>query len=165
SMNGNLQNTEFHAVAYDSNSGTFIGGAQDTGTPEERMKGGDKWHSVSTGDGGVVAVDATSTPGQSYRYTSYYNLGTFRRQIYDNANNLTSEAPPTLAVLGGGTDLSPQFYTPIRLNSVNPARLIIGAGNSVYESLDRGDTIREIGPGIVTNGSGPHPIAYGAQGN
>src|SRR5262249_20338967 len=139
--------------------------AQDTGTPEERMKGADKWHSVTTGDGGVVAVDATSTPGRSYRYTSYYNLGTFRRQIYDNANNLISEVFPTLAVLGGGHDLSPQFYTPIRLNTVNPARLIIGAGNSVYESLDRGDTIREIGPAIATNGSGPNPIAYGAVGN
>jgi hypothetical protein len=165
SVNGNLQTTEFHAVAYDSNSDTVIGGAQDTGTPEEKVKGGPKWHSVSTGDGGVVAVDATSSPGQSIRYTSDDSLSNFRRQVYDSSNNLVSEVLPALAVVGGGNDPSPQFYTPIRLNTVNPSRLIIGAANSVYESLDKGDTISEIGPGIETNGSGPNPIAYGAAGN
>src|SRR5262249_3105493 len=72
---------------------------------------------------------------------------------------------PSLTVLGGGTPLTPQFYTPIKLNTVAPTRIIIGAGNSVYESLDQGDTITEIGLDIVVNGTGPNPIAYGAKGN
>ena len=165
SANGDLQTTEFHAVAYDSNSETIIGGAQDTGTPEEDAKGDSTWQSVSTGDGGVVAVDATSLAGRSIRYTSFFSLGNFRRQIYDSTNTLVSEVFPALTVIGGGNSLTPQFYTPIRLNAVNPTRLVIGASNSIYESLDRGDTIREIGPGIQTNGSGPNPIAYGSAGN
>jgi hypothetical protein len=35
----------------------------------------------------------------------------------------------------------------------------------VYESLDEGDTLTEIGPGISINGSGSDPIGYGAAGN
>src|SRR5262249_22944127 len=52
-----------------------------------------------------------------------------------------------------------------KLNEVAPRRLVFGAKNSVYESLDQGDTIREIGGGISANGTGPNPIAYGAKGN
>jgi hypothetical protein len=48
---------------------------------------------------------------------------------------------------------------------VDPTRLIIGGANSVYESIDQGGTIAEIGRGVVVNGSGPNPIAYGAKGN
>ena len=165
SMNGDLQTTEFHAIAWDANSHVAIGGAQDTGTPQEPQKDAVRWQSVSTGDGGVVAVDASSNPGFSTRYSSYYNLGSFRRQVYDNMGVFQREVSPTLTVSPGGNPPTYQFYTPIRLNTVTPTRLIIGAGNSVYESLDQGDTITEVGPGIVVNGSGPNPIAYGANGN
>jgi hypothetical protein len=175
SMNGNLQVAEFHSVAWDSNTHTIVAGAQDTGSPEQQVRSDVKWESVSTGDGGVVAVDTSSSPGQSVRYTSYYDLGAFRRQIYDSSNVLQREDYPALTLLNGSSTLQPQFYTPIKLNTVNPTRMIIGANNSVYESLDQGDTITEIGPGIVTNPSdddpvasaipGVNPIAYGASDN
>jgi hypothetical protein len=113
----------------------------------------------------VVAVDTSGTPGRSIRYSSYYGLGGFRRQVYNSANVLQSENYPPLRILGGGAELEAQFYTPVKLNEVTPSRLIIGAKNSVYESLDQGDTIREIGRGIRVNGTGPNPIAYGAKGN
>ena len=83
SMNGDLTTTEFHSVAWDANCRTVIGGAQDTGTPEQRTSAATSWRSVSTGDGGVVAVDATSTPGLSTRYSSFQNLQAFRRQVFD----------------------------------------------------------------------------------
>jgi hypothetical protein len=165
SMNGNLQSTEFHAVAYDANAHVVIGGAQDTGTPEEPGQGGLRWQSVTKGDGGVVAVDTLTIPGRSVRYSSYYNLGQFRRQVYDAGNALVSDVLPSLTVIGGGNPLAPQFYTPIRLNTVKPAQFVLGGKNSVYESLNQGDTITEIGPGIEVNGSGPNPIAYGAADN
>jgi photosystem II stability/assembly factor-like uncharacterized protein len=165
SMNGDLQTSEFHAVAWDSNTHTVIGGAQDTGSPEQLTPNNVAWQSVSTGDGGVVAVDAASTPGLSTRYTSFFNFNNFRRQIYNSAGVFQSEVFPQLTVLNGGAALDPQFYTPIRLNTVTPTRLVIGAQNAVYESLDQGDTISEIGSGIAVNGSGPNPIAYGAAGN
>jgi hypothetical protein len=65
----------------------------------------------------------------------------------------------------GATGIAPQFYTPIALNSVTPTRLIVGAGNGVFESTNRGDTVRLIGPGIIANEGGHEPIAYGAADN
>jgi hypothetical protein len=165
SMNGTLQTTEFHAAAWDSNSNIIIGGAQDTGTPEQQTSAGLTWRSVSTADGGDVAVDDTGTPGTSVRYSSFQFLGNFRRSTVNAANVLQATVFPPLTVVGGGSALVTQFYTPIRLNNVNPNRLIIGGGNSVYESFDQGTTIREIGVGIVVNDTSTDPIAYGATGN
>jgi hypothetical protein len=76
-----------------------------------------------------------------------------------------SQVFPTLTVLGGGAALQAQFYTPIRLNAVTATRLIVGGLNSVYESLDQGDTITEIGPGITVGDLESNPIAYGAVAN
>ncbi len=165
SMNGDIQTTEFHNVAWDANSNIVIGGAQDTGTPEQLLASNTRWQSVSTADGGDVAVDDTGTPGFSTRYSSNQFLGGFRRRVYDAANVFQSQVFPALTVLGGGAALVRQFTTPIGLNNVNPARLIIGGSNGVYESLDQGNTITAIGPGIVVNSFGQDPIAYGAAGN
>jgi hypothetical protein len=165
SMNGDLQTTEFHNTAWDANADIIIGGAQDTGTPQQQLTGNVAWQSVSTADGGDVAVDDTGTPGFSVRYSSNQFLGGFRRRVYDSANVFQSQTFPALTVLSGGNPLAPQFYTPIELNNVSPNRLIIGAGNSVYESLDQGNTVTEIGVGIRINDLGDDPIAYGATGN
>ena len=58
SINGDIQTTEFHDIAYDTNSNTIIGGAQDTGTSQQITTGSTTWRSVSTADGGDVAVDS-----------------------------------------------------------------------------------------------------------
>ena len=140
---------------------------QDTGTPQQTARGGARWRSVSTGDGGATAV-ATSG-GFSTRYSSYYDLGDFRREVYNAAGVLQSRTSIPLVVLGGGASIVPHFYTPIEINRVTPARLIIGAANSVYELDDEGDTVTEIGPGIAANEAlgttYAAPIAYGAVGN
>jgi hypothetical protein len=163
SMNGTLQTTEFLSVAWDSNSHVVVGGAQDTGTPAQYPRSSIPWQSISTSDGGVVALDAISFPGYSYRFSSAYSLNNFRRQVCDSKNVVQTDDYPQLTVLNGGSELQPQFYTPLKLNSVAPERLIIGAANSVYESLDRGDTVTEIGPGIVVNDTGANAIAYGSR--
>jgi photosystem II stability/assembly factor-like uncharacterized protein len=167
SMNGNLQTTEFHSAAWDPGTHTIIGGAQDTGSPQQLARSNVDWTSVSTGDGGVVLASASA--GFSTRYSSYYQLGDFRREVYDAAGTRVSRAAIQLFVLGGGAPLTPYFYTPIELNQVTPTRLIIGAANSVYESDDQGDTVTEIGPGIAANEAlsttYATPIAYGATGN
>jgi hypothetical protein len=161
SMNGTLQTTEFHAIAWDANARIAIGGAQDTGTPEQKKTNQTTWRSVSTGDGGVVVVDDTSTPGRSTRYSSYFDFFDFRRQVFDANNVLLSEVRPSLL---GGENLTPHFYTPIKLNTTAPHRLIIGAANGVYESLDQGDTVAAI-KNIPVNDFGRTAIAYGATGN
>jgi photosystem II stability/assembly factor-like uncharacterized protein len=169
SLNGNLATTEFHNIAWDSVGNVVIGGAQDTGTPQQPSAGSGTWASVSTADGGDVAVDDTSTPGQSVRYSSNQFLGNFRRRAYDAAGVLQSQVFPNLAVQPAppvGNAVNPQFYTPIELNNVDATRLIVGAGNSVYESVDQGNTVSEIGRGIVANNRlGNDAIAYGATGN
>ncbi len=165
SINGTIQTTELHDSAYDANTDTIIGGAQDTGTPSQLLPEMETWFSVSTADGGDVVVDDTSSPGMSVRYSSFQNLSSFRRQVYDSTNMLVSQVFPPLTVLDGGNPLIRQFVTPLELNAVDATRLIIGGNNSVYESLDQGDTIREIGPTISVNGSGRNPIAYGVAGN
>lgn len=162
---GDLKTTEFHSIAWDSNSKIVIGGAQDTGTPQGILPANFRWQEVATADGGCVTVNDTGTPGTSTRFSSSQFLGGFRRRTYNASNTFGTQVFPLLTVVGGGAALSSQFYTPIEVNNVTPARLIIGGGNSVYESTDQADTITEIGPGIVANGFGQHTIAYGATGN
>ena len=91
--------------------------------------------------------------------------GQFRRRTVDAANTVTGTVLPTLNLIGGGAALVRAFKTPIAVNAVDPARLIILGVNSVYESSDQGDNITEIGPGIGLNVSNRDPIAYGAAGN
>jgi uncharacterized repeat protein (TIGR01451 family) len=164
SVIGNLQVTEFHDIAYDRISHIIIGGTQDTGTPEQITPGGTTWRSVSTADGGDVAVDhiTLAAMNQSIRYSSFQNLGQFRRRVLDAANNqIGATVFPALTVVGGGAALVSQFKTPVELNAINPTRLIIGGANSTYESLDQGATIMEVGPGIGVNRE--HAIAYGGR--
>lgn len=164
SLNGDIQTTELHSTAYDSNSDIIIGGAQDTGTPQQAIPGNVRWDELQSADGGDVAVETLSTPSQSTRYSSFQNLGAFRRRTYDASNVLQDTMFPGLVVVSGD-DFSAQFVNPIATNPVDGDRLILGGSNSVYESLDQGDTLSEIGVGIVTLGFGRNTLAAGATGN
>lgn len=161
SINGNLQVTEFHDIAYDHNSHVIIGGSQDNGTSGQNFPGSTVWTQGSGGDGGDVAVDDTSMPGFSIRYSSSQNLGNFVRTIFDANNNPVGGTAIALQELGANQIVLP-FVTPVVLNEINPARMIIGGGNSTWESFDRGDTIAVVGAGISVNSSA-NPIAYGGR--
>ena len=170
SMNGNLQVTEFHSVAWDANAKVIIGGAQDNGVLQQFDTTDIRWQNVSRGDGGYVVVDDISTPGYSIRYGSSQNLGGFYRFVYDANNAVISVTFPTLPTarsskptLDGGAPMVPQFYSPVVLNKGDPNRLVIGAANAVYESLDQGDSFTEIGPNIQVNWWSQ--VAYGAADN
>lgn len=160
SLNSDIQVTEFHDIACDTVFNIIIGGAQDTGTPQQIIPGGTTWDSISTADGGDVAVDASSLAGMSIGYSSRQILSGFRAATYDASNILISEVFPALTVVGGGAPLIPQFVTPVELNAVDPVRMVIGGGNSTYESLDGGETIMEAGPGISINADA---AAYGGR--
>jgi hypothetical protein len=168
SMNGTLQVTEIHDIIYDTVSNVLVAGTQDVGTPQQFFEGSDVWGSVSTADGGDVIVDDISlrAQNQSIRYTSNQFLGGFRRRSYDQNGVFipNSEVRPALTVVQGAP-LNPQFVTPAALNEVQPTRLIVAGGNSLYESFDRGETLIEIGPGLVVNapvsGIAANPIVYG----
>ena len=165
SLSGNLQVTEFHDIAYDAVSKIIIGGTQDNGTSIQITPGSLTWSQFFPADGGDVAVDDTSQAGMSIRYLSTQNLGGFLRATYDANNAFVSFERVSLSVVGGGAGLVPGFVTPIELNSIDPARMVIVGDNSIYESFDQGDTITEIGPGLGPNGmfSLRDAIVYGGR--
>ena len=167
SVNGDLQVTEQHDTIYDANSEIVLSGNQDNGTSRQNLFASTTWNNVRGGDGGDVVVDVLSLAGsnRSVRYDSFQNLQAFRRLTYDQNNGFISQSSVALNVINGGNSLSAQFVTPLAINNTNGNRLIIGGGNSVYESADQGDNISEIGAGIVVVGTGRNNIAYGASDN
>lgn len=168
SLCGNLQIGEFHSVAWDHNAKTVIAGAQDIGVPEQARSQSPEWRAALQCDGGKVAVDA-SQPGVSIRYSSIYLLQMYQRRYVDGSNFVTRNESPRFLVAGTGKSITAvepnlQFYCPIVLNAIEPARLLIGTPN-LYESSDRGDSLIMIGAmgapvGGNTFGS---PMAYGAR--
>lgn len=170
SLVGNLQVTEQHDIAYDAVSDVIISGNQDTGTTQQMSSGSLTWDSIHTGDGGDVAVDDTSTPGVSTRYSSFQNLAIFRRREYDASNGLLSQTFPTLITTPPDQGFLPKFVTPVALNAVVPMRLVLGGCNAVFESLDQGDNLSQV-PGLFDSSCGgggifsfgQNAIAYGGM--
>jgi hypothetical protein len=147
SVNGSVQVTEAHDVAYDTVSNMIMTGNQDNGTSEQRTAGSTTWDAVSGGDGGDVAIDDIGSMTQSRRYSSFQNLGGFRRRTVNSSGVTTLTEFPALTVTGGGPDFVPQFVTPIEVNKVpaSAMRMLFAGDNDLYESLDRGDTIAALG--------------------
>ena len=156
---GNLQVTEIHDVAYDPISDIIMSGNQDTGTMQQVSTGSFEWYSVSTADGGDVAVSVDPTnPNQSVRYSSFQSLGGFRRRVYDAGNNLISETFPALNGFLGDA----QFVTPIEINAVDPRRLVIGGWRTRMSRSNQGDTVTVAGA-VGVNYFDGDPIAYGGR--
>lgn len=164
SLNGDMQTTEYHGIAYDAVSDRVIGGAQDTGTTEQRDTSTRIFNSVSTGDGGDPVVEDRSSTTVSTRYSSFQNLQSLRRRTVNASNVVTSTAFPPRTLLNGSPALVAQFYTPLSVNYVSGTRLLIGASNGLYESFDRADSIDQISTQRV-NASVGDPLEYGVTGN
>ncbi len=160
SLNGDLEVTEYHGMAYDGLSDRVIGGAQDTGTSEQQQINSRVFTSVHTGDGGDTAVDDISSATVSSRYSSFQSFGNFRRRVYNSANVLQSQTFPALTPINASPALSPQFYTPLAVNRVNGQRLLFGADNGLYASLDQGGTISRIST-VRVNAFVGDPLEYG----
>ena len=118
--------------------------------------------------------DRTAHPGTSIRYTSTQLLGTFNRSAWDATNARVGgfTFPQLLITSGPGTgerllefDLGIKFYQPLVLNAIDPSRMLIVTFFNIYESLDRGDSLDNLGPtaGFFSNGLGASPMAYGGR--
>ena len=167
-LSGNLQITEHHSAAYDRNAKLSLGGNQDNANMRQTATGNRLWRVLDSGDGGDVGIDTLLRAGmsQSISYTSSQNLAGFTRRVYDASNVLVSIESPALTLTGGGAALTPQFVTPIAVNQVAGGRLVFGAANGVYESLDSGDTLSVVAADIkASTDFADGSIAYGAQGN
>ena len=154
---GDLGVSEMHDIAYDHVTHTLIGSNQDNCVVFQAGPGSLSWPVGPgySGDGGDVAV-ADVGGGQSVRYASNQNLGSFQRLVYDAANNLVS-----VTTLSTSAVTDKQFTTPIAVNAVDPNRLLIGGSANLYESLNGGDTINK----IATAGVYERAIAYGGRRN
>ena len=157
-LTGSLQVTEIHDIAYDSLSDVVITGNQDTGTTQQPTAGATLWESVATANGGDVVVDDVSLAGvgQSQRYSSFQNLGAFRKRVYDATGAFVSESFPARQVVSGAPFVA-AFVTPVELNSVDPDRLIIQGGNATYETFDQAETLSE----IPLVGAGSSSVSFG----
>ncbi len=164
SLVGDLQVTEYHGIAYDGIADRVIGGAQDTGTSQQQQSASKTFISVHTGDGGDPVVDDISSATISSRYSSFQNLQVFRRRTYNAADVFQAQTFPALTPIGGSPVIDPQFYTPLAVNRADGQRLLIGAGNGVYESLDQGSTVTQLST-VVVNGSSGDALEYGVPGN
>jgi hypothetical protein len=160
SVIGNLGVMELHDVAYDSVSNIIIAGTQDNGTQIQMSTGNLVWDHIFGGDGGDVLVDDVSLAGsgQSIRYFSFQNLGGFRSQVFDAANNPVGGS----TVIDTSVVTDAQFKTPLELNAIDPQRFVIGGSSNVYESLDMGATITNISAGVAGTNR-PGALAYGGR--
>jgi hypothetical protein len=155
SINGNIQVTEAHSIAYDTNFNVIITGTQDTGTAEQSATGSTTWNSLAVADGGKVAVD-DSVAGTSVRYFSFQNLGSFRRRT---CNPTCVNASPPLTGVGPA-----QFYTPLEINVNNPMRLLLGTVGGLSESLNQGNTATIV-PGSAVTANSDATMVYGHPNN
>jgi hypothetical protein len=167
SVIGDLQVTEAHDAAWDSLSNVAITGNQDTGTTFQPSENATQWVSVSTADGGDVAVDNIQLAGsnQSVRYSSFQNLGSFRRTVWNAAGGLVSTTFPALTPTSGSAAISRTFRNPIETNNVAGGRLLIQGSNGLYESLDAGSTVTSIGVGVGSNSITSNALWYGGTQN
>lgn len=167
SLNGDLHITEIHDVDLDNLTGTLIAGTQDNDLAVQLAPGDREWDFLLYGDGGDVDVDNTTVAalGRSIRYSSINFLRNANRTTWNAAGALIGVRFLPLTVLDGGPALQRQFYTPLRLSAGDQRRLVIGGLNGVYESFDRGETIRAIAPGVRANMLGLQGVAYGSLDN
>ena len=146
SLNGNLQVTEMHDVAYDTLADVVVSGNQDVGTSHQTAGGSLYWDTVTGADGGDVVIDVREAEGRSIRYLSYQYLGRFDGYIYDANNQRIGLLAPAMLV-NGSIHLSEwepnlQFVQRFELNAVNPNRAVLGA-SALYETYDQFETFEE----------------------
>jgi hypothetical protein len=165
SMNGNLQVTEIHSIVYDSVTKLITAGTQDNGTiqlvnPYSSIEP-KIWNKISPGDGAVPCVDALLSP--SLLYFSSQNLLSFKR-VESSGNSYNFGGAQNVGLTS--SDFSPQFYTPIKANSVVGGRLLLAGIGSVYESMNKGDNLTNIGGTYISttlNMRNCSCIAYGGK--
>ncbi len=163
SMNGNVGTIEMPTVAYDSLNDTPFGSFQDNGDAYQIATGDSTWQHTGGADATNVLVDndQNAHPGTTIRYVTT-NAG-YQRVTYNaNRTQVSAQDVGFLITSGAGSGQNVQAYDPggtRALNRVTPARFLVWTTH-VYESMDRGDTLANLG--FVAN-DGSAGIAYGGR--
>jgi hypothetical protein len=154
SLTGNLADTEFFSIAYDTTFHEILGGTQDNGTVQQLGPADPNWGTIGGGDGAAVAFAA---PDTNY----YFEDGRFIRNGFDvllgDGNSLFDDpfsgltpADRKTAVAIVGEDAS----FPFAVGADSPLHILVGGSNLVgdgsfsdlYVSHDGGDTLSDITP-------------------
>lgn len=168
SLNGDLQVTEQHNIAFDRVAGVALSGNQDNGSMRQTGPEAAFWAILNSGDGGDVAVDVfqAAQSDVAVSYSSAQRLNEFSRRRYSASNASLEVSYPELIGTDGSLGPAGLFVTPIASNQVAGHRLVIGGSNGVFESLDSGDTTTLIGEGVRARAPmSSIALAYGAAGN
>ena len=123
SADGNIQDTEFFKVVYDSFNGVIFGGNQDNGTPVQSSPNSPQWNGVGGGDGGTVAVDDSGGQSVDYFFNNY-GLGYVVNGQLPVVGAQLAGGPFQSALYGGFNPLDRLFMSGI------PATAITGASNT-----------------------------------
>jgi hypothetical protein len=156
SVNGNMNAMEVHDLDHDRVSNVIVIGTQDNGTHMQQLPLGPRWRFINGGDGGDVAIDSVSLgPATgSYRYISSQNLGGFRRAEYDAGNIFVANR--TMPGISGA-----QFVTPVEVNKVDPARLMVGGSALLFISSNANTGTPTYGLQVAP-GANRNAMAFGA---
>lgn len=158
SVIGNLAVMEVHDLDHDRVSDIVLIGTQDNGTHQQVAGNNTVWRWINGGDGGDATVDDRTSLTSSFRYVSSQNLGGFRRISFNAANTQTASLGIATGILSGDA----QFVTPVELNLTNPARMIVGGLNNLYESANV-NTGAPSFTRIPNSGANRNAMAYGAS--
>jgi Ca2+-binding RTX toxin-like protein len=185
-VTGSLANTEIYSVGYDALNDKLFAGAQDNGLSEEGSPtfGMQIWNNWEGGDGQSVGIGYTTVDNQpaSIRYGMGNNLvnGGLLYKVYTAGNH---EEEDHHAILGDGaphpnppgpflTGLDPvdrnpsqggsphQF--PLAVNPFDGNRIVFG-GHSLYESTNRGNTLKFLLVGKGGGLSNTSAVVYGGR--
>ncbi|HEX8523269.1 MAG TPA: hypothetical protein VF669_13510, partial [Tepidisphaeraceae bacterium] len=164
SVNGNLRNTEFLSVAWQSATSRIIGGTQDNGVSYQPALGFADWNSVAGGDGGIVGAIGSEVIYSSQRLANF-RIGSRAPQLQVRY----AVSGTTLKTLKD-FDSTLQFYQPYVVNSVDPTRMLFGT-SYLYETEDKpsfspssrlADVLTPLGGTPVRTGgkAAPNPSAF-----
>ena len=156
----NLQISQFTSIAtVPQVPGRYWGGTQDNGTLR-KSTANDRWFDDSSGDGGQVIVDQTTSGGcplnACFVYGTYFGVSLYR--FSDGGNFLTNRR---LTNGINGSDRS-EFYIPVALNQLNTDQLFT-ATYRVYrtdnaKAASAADVhFKTISPDLTSGCTGPAP--------
>ena len=173
--------TEYTNTTWDSQFNVAVGGSQDNGTSVQNSFLNTIWTQFQGSDGGDVQVDTVNAgAGQVFRYAATQPSTTTPAFFTFNRFTFNSPAGAPVATVGlfpaaGLTNFTPYFVPQFELNSVNPARLVIGGSGSspVYELLNAATAANAgaanwqavpVGAGFGNvNNNNDAPIVYGGR--
>jgi photosystem II stability/assembly factor-like uncharacterized protein len=182
SLNGNLSTAEVQSVAYDALNNVLFAGSQDNGSAEQTAAGNPSWQaSAEEGDGnGQAADNLDGSATETFRYSMDNNFHQFYRRGFHRGDAQPAETvrialakPVAGAAMYSGLNEADQTVfsgslskrIPYTLDAVDSSRLLLGY-YGLYESFNRGDTIRELDSSKFGGISTPvSAVAYGGMEN